>query len=88
MISFELQLSFLARSFNIFFVLVSPSFPVHAFALPELMKIYFGLELTIFFFDMITGAAANLFSVKISSVILSSHKHINNPSVSFFLLQV
>jgi hypothetical protein len=54
-----------------FFVLLIPSFPVQAFALPELIKIYFGLDLIMFFFDIITGAAANLFSVLISWVVLS-----------------
>jgi hypothetical protein len=65
-ISDTLQVSFFASKANILLVLVIPSFPVQAFAFPELIKIYFGLDLIIFFFDITTGAAANLLSVLMS----------------------
>ena len=68
MISNFLQPSFNAKAFNILLALSSPSFPVQAFALPELMKIYFGFDLEIFFYDIIIGAAANLLRVDIISV--------------------
>ena len=65
-ISDTLHVSFFANKLKMFLALLIPAFPVQAFALPELIKIYFGLDLIIFFFDIITGAAANLFSVLIS----------------------
>jgi hypothetical protein len=65
MISFFLQSSFKAKSLSIVFALSRPSFPVQALAFPELIKIYFGLDLDIFFFERIIGAAANLLRVDI-----------------------
>ena len=86
MISYFLQSSFNAKTFNIAFALSRPSFPVQALALPELIKIYFGFDLDIFFFEIIIGAAANLLRVDIISVLLLSDKQINNPSVLFFFI--
>ena len=65
MISYFLQSSFNAKSFNTAFALSRPSFPVQALAFHELIKIYFGLDLDIFFFERIIGAAANLLRVDI-----------------------